>query len=87
MATLRLYASLDQRRSTCTSKEEFVDVFIDEVSNDFLVDEAALADPENPFQFSPLWPQLDSELREAILTSIRSSRPQAADSYRSLSRP
>ncbi len=51
----------------------FADVSIIEVTNDFLVDEAALADPDRLFQFSPAWPQLDNQQRDVVLASIRSA--------------
>ena len=50
----------------------FADVSIIEVINDFLVDEAALAEPDRLFQFSPAWPQLDNQQRNIVLASIRS---------------
>lgn len=52
----------------------FTDVSIIEVSNDYLVDDAALADPERLFQFSPLWPQLDGGQRSTVMASIRGAQ-------------
>ncbi len=41
----------------------FADVRIVEVTNDYLVAPAMLDDPDHLFYFSPLWKQLDAELR------------------------
>lgn len=51
----------------------FADVRIVEATSDYLVDMAALADPARLFQFSPIWPALDEDRREAVLASIRAS--------------
>lgn len=51
----------------------FSDVSVVEVSNDYLVDEAALGEPERLFQFSPLWPLLGGDQRGAILASVRAN--------------
>jgi len=49
----------------------FADVRILETSNDYLVDIAALADPDRLFQFSPVWPMLEQAARDTVLRSIR----------------
>lgn len=51
----------------------FREVSIVEVSQDFMVDAHALAEPDRLFQFSPVWPLLEPEQRGAILSSIRTT--------------
>lgn len=51
----------------------FTDVSIAELTTDFPIDAAALAEPDRLFQFSPLWPELDQSRRDAILASIRAA--------------
>ncbi len=59
----------------------FVDIRIILETNDAIVDEASLDDPDRLFTFSPLWPLLDAGRRSEILTAIRSrSRPVAVPS-------
>ncbi len=48
----------------------FADMSVIEVTNDFLVDKAGLADPERLFQFSPVWPMLNDWQRDTALASI-----------------
>jgi len=48
----------------------FADVTIVEVTNDFLIDASVLAKPDRLFQFSSLWPDLDSGQGKAVLLSI-----------------
>lgn len=48
----------------------FKTVSIAEVSHDYVIDADALAEPDRLFQFSPLWPDLTSPQRAAILQSI-----------------
>jgi len=50
----------------------FVDIRIILETNDAIVDESSLDDPDRLFTFSPLWPQLDEVRRQEILTEIRS---------------
>lgn len=59
----------DRLRAAMTAAG-FASVAIVEVTHDYLVDKAALADPERLFQFSPVWPLLDEEQRSAALASI-----------------
>lgn len=61
----------DRLRSLMTSAG-FADVRIEEVSNDFLIDAAAVAEPERLLQFSPLWALLDPEQRGTVVASIQS---------------
>ena len=51
----------------------FSDVSIVEMTQDFIVDAAALYQPDRLFQFSPAWPQLAGEQRERALASIRTA--------------
>lgn len=51
----------------------FADVSIAEMTQDFIVEAAALDQPDRLFQFSPLWPQLAGEQRERVLASIRTA--------------
>ena len=62
----------DRFQATMT-QAGFGDVSIVELSNDYPVQQTALADPERLFQFSPLWPQLDARQRDAVLSSISSA--------------
>ena len=63
---------LDRFRTAMTAVG-FGSVSIIEVTNDFIVDEATLADPQRLFQFSPVWPLLDEEQRSAALASIKAA--------------
>jgi hypothetical protein len=58
----------------------FAEVRIVEVTNDYLVEAAMLADPDRLFCFNPLWAQLDSQTRKAVLTSIRETQPACGGS-------
>lgn len=49
-----------------------VDIRIILETNDAIVDEASLDDPDRLFTFSPLWPRLDDGRRTEILAAIRS---------------
>lgn len=52
----------------------FADIRIVEETNDFLVESEMLDDPDQLFCFSPLWPQLEHDQREIVLSVIRDAQ-------------
>lgn len=57
----------------CAAFEEvgIGDVTIHEVSSDFVVESEALIEPDRLFQFSPVWPLLDTGQRATVLADVR----------------
>ncbi|MEM1044648.1 MAG: class I SAM-dependent methyltransferase [Pseudomonadota bacterium] len=48
-------------------------VSIVEAVHDFRLEQAAIEDPDHLFQFSAIWPLLDADRKDRVLTSIRDS--------------
>ena len=52
----------------------FTDIRIVEETNDFLIEHDMLADPDQLFCFSPLWPLLAQEQQADVLRAVREAQ-------------